>query len=130
MDKPQLNLGPFSSTVGDVREDFELACIREFSHSGLQLGAEVSRDERRERIRAAIFRENKAHLCWRDSELTYAQVYYQAYGQALVVSDAEDEDSTRRGSRRRKSELHEELVDEDEGEEALEGDDEVSAGTQ
>jgi hypothetical protein len=50
-EKPKWNLKPLAVTGGVVREDFELACIREFSHSGLHLGVGVSREERRERIR-------------------------------------------------------------------------------
>jgi hypothetical protein len=66
-----------------ARESFECENIREFAHSGLDLGPRVSRDERRERIRAAIFREGKSRLAWRDSEFTYAEMFRQAYHQPL-----------------------------------------------
>ena len=72
------------------REDFELACVREFSHSGNRLGLGVPRAERRERIRTAILRENKARLYWQDSDFTYAEVYAQAYQQKLAVDEGED----------------------------------------
>ena len=65
------------------RAEFEIDCIREFAHSGVQIGPNVSREERRERIRAAIFREGKQHARWRDTELTYASAYQQAYHQPL-----------------------------------------------
>lgn len=66
-----------------TRADFEIDCVREFAHSGTQLGPNVSREERRERIRAAIFREGKQHARWRDTNLTYAAAYQQAYNQPL-----------------------------------------------
>ena len=65
------------------RLEFELACVREFSHSGAQLGPSVSRAERRERIRLAILREEKANLCWRDTVHSYADVYQYVYGKSL-----------------------------------------------
>ena len=92
-EKPKWNLKPLAVTGGVVREDFELACIREFSHSGLHLGVGVSREERRERIRAAILRENKAHLRWQNSDFTYANVYAQAHHQPLGASDTPDDGS-------------------------------------
>jgi hypothetical protein len=65
------------------RPDFELACVREFSHSGTQLGPTVSRDERRERIRLAILREHKEYLRWQDTIHTYAEVYERVYGKPI-----------------------------------------------
>jgi hypothetical protein len=65
------------------RPEFELACVREFSHPGAQLGATVSRAERRERFRLAILREDKAYLCWRDTIHTYAEVYELVYGRPI-----------------------------------------------
>ena len=70
------------------REEFELACIREFSHSGHYLGASVSRAERCERIRSAIMREQKADLRWPGSDMTYASAFAQAYRQPLETNDA------------------------------------------
>jgi hypothetical protein len=61
-----------------TRAEFETACIREFAHSGIQIGPNVSREERRERIRAAIFREGKQQARWRYTNLTYADAYRQA----------------------------------------------------
>ena len=88
-DKPELTAKlPDKDRV--TREDFELACIREFSHSGCHLGDGVSRGERRQRIRAAILRENKAHSRWQYSGLTYAEVYEQVYKESLGADGNKD----------------------------------------
>jgi hypothetical protein len=84
----QQTKAPRFATARVEREEFELACIREFSHSGLILGVGVSPMERRERIRAAILRENKAHLRWRDSAYTYADVFTQSYRRPLEASES------------------------------------------
>lgn len=73
----------------DTQRDFELACVREFSHSGLHLGGDVSRQERRERIRAAIFREGKQNDCWRNTPLSYAAAYRQAYHLPLEAREGD-----------------------------------------
>jgi hypothetical protein len=75
-----------------ARSDFEFECVREFSHSGVQLGASVSREERRERIRISIMRENKQHSRWRDTQLTYATAYQQAYGKPIESRRAGEEE--------------------------------------
>ena len=98
MEKPKLNLEPLIETARVGREDFELACIREFSHSGHQLGVGVSRGERRERIRTAILREQKAHMRWHDSGLNYADVFAQVFKQPLAAGDIHEENSARRGT--------------------------------
>jgi hypothetical protein len=123
-EKALLNIKPGAATTCDVREDFELACIREFSHSGLHLGVGVSRGERRERIRAAILRENKAHRRWRNSEFTYADMFGQAYGQPLGASGAQDEGWEPLESRWCGSAIDDEFFDD---EEAFEGDDGIPA---
>jgi len=92
---------PLLRTARVEQEEFELACVREFSHSGLYLGVSVSRVERRERIRSAILREHKAQLRWQDSQFTYADIYAQVYRQLLEASHPEDGGSKRpRGERR------------------------------
>jgi hypothetical protein len=75
-----------------ARSDFEFECVREFSHSGVQLGANVSREERRARIRAAIMRENKQNRRWRDTSLTYAALYQQVYGKPIEARRADEEE--------------------------------------
>ena len=67
------------------RADFELACVREFSHSGHHMALGASPQERRERIRSAILRENKTYERWQHSPFTYAEVFAQAYQQPLAT---------------------------------------------
>jgi len=109
-----------------TREAFECESIREFAHSGLDLGPRVSRDERRERIRTAIYREGKAGLTWRDSGLTYAEMFRQAYHQPLDArGDVVVEDVTLRSLRARPSiENWGQGIDEDEDD----AEDEAGAG--
>jgi hypothetical protein len=78
------NLGALSPLTM-ARDQFELDFIREFQHSGAQLGPDVSREERRERIRVAILREGKETLLYHDTQLTYAQIYQQAYSQPIEL---------------------------------------------
>jgi hypothetical protein len=93
---------PFLRTARVEQEEFELACIREFSHSGLYLGVGVSRVERRERIRSAILREHKAELRWQGSQFTYAEIYAQVCRQLLGAGLPKDGDSGRPRVERRK----------------------------
>jgi hypothetical protein len=118
-----LKLKPLVVTDYDVREDFELACIREFSHSGFHIGIGVSREERRERIRAAILRENKADRRWRNSDFTYAQMYARVYRQSLGDGGVHDLGSVPPGSRYGGWAIDEDFVDD---EEACEEDDGIS----
>jgi hypothetical protein len=106
--------------AGVDREEFELACIREFSHSGLHLGLGVSRTERRERIGAAILREGKAQLRWRDSDSTYAEVFAQVYRQSLDSSAIHEARPAPARFPFPNSMIHDEV---DDDEEAFEGDD-------
>jgi hypothetical protein len=123
-EKSRLELKPLVANTRDVREDFELACIREFSHSGLHLGIGVSRAERRERIRAAILREGKADLRWRNSDFSYAGMYAQAYRQWLGDSGILDAGSAPPALGCRGSAMDDEFADD---EETFEGDDGVSS---
>jgi hypothetical protein len=79
------------SPVRLTRPEFELECIREFAHSGVQLGAGVSREERRERIRASILREAKEHDRWRGTAMTYAAMYRQIYNRSLDEGQPREE---------------------------------------
>jgi hypothetical protein len=90
--KPDLSMKP-REVSRVTREDFELACIREFSHSGHHLGVGVSRVERRERIKAAILRENKGRQRWQGSNFSYAEIYAQAYQQTLALDDSDDKNA-------------------------------------
>lgn len=75
-----------------ARAEFELDCVREFAHSGVQLGVNVSREERRERIRIAIMRENKQHTLWRETTLTYAAVYERVYNKSIESRRPDEEE--------------------------------------
>jgi hypothetical protein len=77
-----------------ARVDFELECVREFSHSGEHLGMNVSREERRERIRVAIMRENKQDTLWRDTALTYAAIYRHVYNKPIDARQFNEEEIT------------------------------------
>jgi hypothetical protein len=65
------------------RLEYEIACVREFAHSGAQLGPTVSREQRRERIRLAILREDKTHMRWRETAHTYAAVFEHVYARPM-----------------------------------------------
>ena len=113
-------------TTRVARDEFELACVREFSHSGHQVSFGVSAPERRERIRVAILRENKTQERWQNSCFTYAEVFTQAYQQPLAALESHG-----------KLAAHSNLVgkppaapddiDEEEEEEGFDGDDEACA---
>lgn len=121
---PRGNPKPLDVTAGVTREEFELACVREFSHSGLYLGVSVSREERRERIRAAILREQKAYRHWQTSGFTYADIYTQVYHQSLGANDTHDGGPARQGFDRRQSAIDDDFAADDEA--AFEGDDGIS----
>ena len=110
-DSSASNQKPMLANPSVMREEFELACIREFSHSGHHLGVGVSRAERRERIRAAIQREHKSDLRWHNSPWTYAGAFAQAYQQPLEAGDRRPQDPW--------SPAEDFLMDDSEGEEML-----------
>jgi len=70
------NRGKPNMSVID-RWEFELACVRELSHSRAHPRPTVSSEQRRERIRSAIVDEKKARLRWCDTDLTYPAAYDQ-----------------------------------------------------
>jgi hypothetical protein len=62
----------------------ELDFIREFAVGGeLLKGPGV--DDRRERIRVAIYSQKLAHMLFRDGPMTYAQAYAECFGQPLEM---------------------------------------------
>jgi hypothetical protein len=64
--------------------DLELEFIREFSvHGELLKGA--SADDRRERIRVAIYVHNLVHQPFRDSGMDYAAAYQQCYRRPIEM---------------------------------------------
>lgn len=67
-----------------VDRDLELDFIREFSTGGeLLLGLSV--DNRRERIRIAIYTHRLAHMIFRDGPMTYAEAYAECFGRPLEM---------------------------------------------
>jgi hypothetical protein len=66
-----------------VDHDLELDFVREFSVGG-QL-ENLSIDDRRERIRTAIYAQQLMHKSFRDSGIDYATAYQRCYGQPLEM---------------------------------------------
>ena len=64
--------------------DFELDFIREFAAGG-ELMKDLSADDRRERIRVAIFFHKLAHMLFRDGPMTYAEAYQRCYGRPIEM---------------------------------------------
>jgi hypothetical protein len=79
--------------------DLELEFIREFAvHGELLRGANV--DDRRERIRVAIYANKLERALFRDSGVDYGQAYLRCYGRPIEMRravrhepKAQDEDS-------------------------------------
>ena len=67
-----------------VDRDLELDFIREFSTGGEVL-ATLSVDNRRERIRVAIYTQKLPHLLFRDGPMTYAEAYAECYDRPLEM---------------------------------------------
>lgn len=65
-----------------VDRDLELDFIREFSTGGELLTA-LSVDNRRERIRLAIYTHKLPHMPFRDGPMTYAEAYAECFGWPL-----------------------------------------------
>jgi hypothetical protein len=64
--------------------DLELDFIREFAVGGeLLKGSSV--DDRRERIRVAIYGRNLLHEPFRDSGMDYGQAYHRCYGRPIEM---------------------------------------------
>jgi hypothetical protein len=67
-----------------VDRELELDFIREFATGGeLLMGLGV--DDRRERIRVAIYTQKRSHLPFRDGPMTYAQAYAECFGRPLEM---------------------------------------------
>ncbi|GEM_PF-7091373 len=64
--------------------DLELEFIREFSVRGEQLMAAAT-DDRRERIRIAIYVQNLVHQPFRDTGMDYAAAYHKCYGRPIEM---------------------------------------------
>ena len=68
----------------DLDRDLELDFIREFAAGGESMKGR-SADDRRERIRIAIFVQKLVHTPFRDGPMTYAEAYQQCYGRPLEM---------------------------------------------
>ena len=70
--------------ITHLDRDLELDFIREFAVGG-ELMTGLSADDRRERIRVAIFTHKLAHKLFRDGPMTYSEAYAQCYGRPLEM---------------------------------------------
>jgi hypothetical protein len=66
-----------------VDRDLELDFIREFATGGELLKG--SADDRRERIRVAIYTHKLAHMPFRDGPMTYAEAYATCFGRPIEM---------------------------------------------
>ena len=66
-----------------VDHDLELDFVREFSVGGKL--ENLSIDDRRERIRTAIYAQQLMHKPFRDSGIDYATAYQRCYNQPLEM---------------------------------------------
>ena len=66
------------------REDIEMSFIRTLSVNGLILSGALSAEDRRERIRIAIFEQQLNAKMFGD-ELTFAQAYQRCYNRSLEM---------------------------------------------
>jgi hypothetical protein len=67
-----------------VDRELELEFIREFAVGG-DLLARASVDDRRERIRVAIYGKKRLHEPFRDSGMDYGQAYQCCYGRPIEM---------------------------------------------
>ena len=74
---------PPSMPLTRIDRDLELDFIREFAVGGELL--KCSSDDRRERIRVAIYRRNLLHEPFRDSGMDYGQAYQRCYGRPIEM---------------------------------------------
>jgi hypothetical protein len=73
-----------SDVLMDLDRDLELDFIREFAAGGESMKGR-SADDRRERIRIAIFVHKLAHIRFRDGPMTYAEAYQRCYGRSIEM---------------------------------------------
>jgi len=74
---------PAAMPLTHIDRDLELDFIREFAVGGELLKG--SSDDRRERIRVAIYRRNLLHETFRDSGMNYGQAYQRCYGRSIEM---------------------------------------------
>lgn len=66
-----------------AKEDIELAFVREFSHSGNQIGKSTNHAERRERVRQAIYVHDRMNDLFAGEGITYAEAFRLCFGERL-----------------------------------------------
>jgi hypothetical protein len=76
--------GESDGALTHVDRDLELDFIREFATGGALL-KELSLDDRRERIRVAIYTLKLPHTLFRDGPMTYAEAYAECFGRPLEM---------------------------------------------
>jgi hypothetical protein len=77
----------YEGKLKHVDRELELDFIREFSAGG-ELLKGLSVDDRRERIRVAIYTQKLPHLLFRDGPMTYAEAYAECFGRPLEMRSA------------------------------------------
>ena len=77
------NVPPSAMPLTRIDRDLELDFIREFAVGGETL--KCSSDDRRERIRVAIYRCNLLHEPFRDSGMDYGLAYQRCYGRPIEM---------------------------------------------
>jgi hypothetical protein len=77
----------YEGELKHVDRELELDFIREFSTGG-ELLKGLSVDNRRERIRLAIYTQKLPHMLFRDGPMTYAEVYAECFGRPLEMRRA------------------------------------------
>lgn len=77
----------YEGMLKHVDRDLELDFIREFSTGGEPLKG-LSVDNRRERIRVAIYTQKLPHTLFRDGPMTYAEAYAECFGRPLEMRSA------------------------------------------
>ena len=76
--------GESEGMLTHVDRDLELDFIREFATGGALLQG-LSVDDRRERIRVAIYTLKLPHTLFRDGPMTYAEAYAECFGRPLEM---------------------------------------------
>jgi len=84
-------------------QDLDLQFIREFAVGGDLLGGSIN--DRRERIRVAIYRRNLLHVPFRDSGMDYGQAYERCYRQPIEMRRAVRDEMPNRDKDPRKPSL-------------------------
>jgi hypothetical protein len=70
--------------LAHIDRDLELDFIREFAAGG-ELMKGLSADDRRQRIRVAIYAHKLPHTLFRDGPMTYAEAYAKCFGRPIEM---------------------------------------------